>query len=57
MITDLFDQCACKVCGNVSGFERLKPLKAKRGLDWLCKCLTCGTRFKIQWIREAGYDR
>ena len=57
MRTDLFEHCTCKVCGNASVFERLKPLKVKRGFDWLCKCLTYEARFRIQWIREAGYDK
>jgi hypothetical protein len=54
MKSDLFYDIKCK-CGNGDSnkFERLKPLKVKRGLDWLCKCLACGTRFRIQWTREA----
>ena len=55
MITDLFNGFKCN-CGNEDRYKfvRLKPLKVKGGIDWLCECKACETHFKVEWEREAG---
>ena len=56
MITDLFNGYKC-TCGNQFKesnsltFRRLKELRVKNGLDYLCECLKCKKTFRIEFIR------
>ena len=54
MITDLFEYCTCKTCGNTSVFERLTSLELKDGTDYLCRCSICETFFIRAYERRVS---
>jgi len=45
MITDLFEHCICRACGNATKFSRLEILQSSDRTDFLCCCIECGTLF------------
>lgn len=52
MITDLFHETACKVCGG-RAFQRLDVLQSDYGTDFLCECLGCGSLFVKVYERRG----
>lgn len=53
MITDLFEYCTCKTCGNTDAFERLMPLHSAYGTDYLCRCSICEALFIRAYERQV----
>lgn len=53
MITDIFEECVYKVCGNASKFERLCTLPSASGTDFLCSCKKCGSWFIRCYERQV----
>lgn len=53
MITDLFKNATCKICGD-SDFERVEILPSDYGTDFVCICHTCKTLFVKGYERQAA---
>jgi uncharacterized Zn finger protein len=53
MITDLFEYCTCKACGNTQGFRRLETLSSEYGTDFICICRECGNLFIKPYERQV----
>ena len=53
MISDLFEHCVCRYCGNNAKFMRLEKLNSSYGTDFLCSCMVCGTLFIRAYERRV----
>lgn len=52
MITDLFNETICRICGS-RRYRRLERLILTNGVDFLCICEDCGTLFSRAYERQV----